>query len=194
MHHSSLVVKIRKVAHSRQGVGFLSVLVVYAFDYDGSRCPCSLIGLRTTSFCADRDALNAPGASGASSGTSNGAPYGVSEEVELSTIVVIRVDTDQLGTAGALNSRMCKTACVILTSGSAGLWDPMDSRVHHTRPYWNSNCVMTLPSRPTNHLFRKIWHIRQLLHASQPPQLQVPQILQLQVNHHHGPLWLRIPT
>jgi hypothetical protein len=43
------------------------------------------------------------------------------ETVESPTIVVIRVDTDLFGTAGARNSRVCKTARATLTYGSAGL-------------------------------------------------------------------------
>jgi hypothetical protein len=93
------------------------------------------------------------------------------EMVESPTIMVIRVDTDLLGTVGALNSRVCKTAHAILTYGSAGSWDPTDFMVHQVRQYLNSNHVMTLPSHPTNRLFGRIWCIRRLLRASQPLQL-----------------------
>jgi hypothetical protein len=122
------------------------------------------------------------------------APSVEAETVESPTLVVIRVDTDLLGTAGALNSRVCKTARATLNYGSAGLWDPTDSMVHQARQSPNSNLVMTLPSHPTNHLFGRIWCIRRLLRASQPLQQQAPQMPQIQVHLHHGLFRLRIPT
>jgi hypothetical protein len=157
--------------------------VAYTFDYDGSRRPSGLISSFNGSSSADRDASNA---SGASSGVSNGVPS--------PTIMVIRVDTDLLGIAGAPNSRVCRTARATLTYGSAGLWDPTDSMVHQALQSPNSNRVMTLLNRPTNRLFGKIWRIRRLLRASQPLQQQAPQTLQIQVHLLHGRFWLRIPT
>jgi hypothetical protein len=74
------------------------------------------------------------------------------------------------------------------------LWDPTDSMVHQVKQCPDSNHVMTLQTHHTNRLLGRIWRIRQLLQASQPLQPQIPPILPLQVHHHHGLSWQRIPT